>query len=85
MNIRPLSPLNTNYDPARPWRCITPAGHECDGQVIGAYGAYPVCQAGAVAEHARRIAEDERILALADDLHVQAAIAAELAWEARVS
>lgn len=81
IELRPLSPLNTNYDPPRPWTCQTPAGHDCAGPVVGAVGAYPVCQAGAGAEITRRHAEDARLAALWEDPEFRAAIAAEAAVE----
>lgn len=55
-----ISPLNTNYDPPRPWTCQTPAVHKCDGHVTGKVGAYPVCHQGAGAEIDRRHAEYDR-------------------------
>lgn len=58
--IRPLSPLNENYQPGRSWLCATFAPHECLGTVVGAVGAYPVCANGAVAEEAAREADQAR-------------------------
>ncbi len=51
---RMLPELNPNYDPPQPWRCVTHAVHACDGVVIGAVGAYPVCHEGALAEQLER-------------------------------
>lgn len=52
-----------NPNTGAPWRCVTPANHECDGVIVGALGAYPVCAAGAVAEQAARDAHDARMVA----------------------
>jgi hypothetical protein len=75
--LEPISPLNTNYDPPRPWTCMTHAAHECTGTIVGKVGAYPVCQAGAAAELAARAADTERIQALLADPEMQARLAEE--------
>jgi len=85
LDVRPLSPLNANYDPPRPWICATHAAHECDGKVVGALGAYPVCLEGAVAERAARVAEEQRRAELLADPAIQRQIAWEIAMEARHS
>lgn len=83
--LEPISPMNTNYSPARPWTCQTHAEHDCTGTVVGKVGAYPVCQPGAAAEIAQREADAARIAALMATPEMQREIARELAWEARVS
>jgi hypothetical protein len=77
LDVRPLPALNDNYDPPRPWVCATHAAHECDGKVVGALGAYPVCLEGAVAERAARRAEAERRARLMADPEFQARLREE--------
>lgn len=84
-NLRDLSPMNENYVPARPWKCLTRASHDCVGPVIGALGALPVCANGADAERAARQADRARINAWADSPEGRAAIAAERRIEERYS
>lgn len=88
-DLRSLPELNTNYDPPQPWRCIPPAEHVCSGPVVGAVGAYPVCQAGAVAEQVRRDEENARLAAWMAQPEVRTMLDAEAAreryWEGRVS
>lgn len=55
--LHPLPPLNDNYAPPQPWRCVTHAAHECTGDVVGALGAVPVCEPGRVAEIAVHTAD----------------------------
>lgn len=83
-DLRPISPMNTNYNPPRPWVCGTMERHDCDGIIVGSMGV-AVCAAGAVAEQAawdRSNAWAEAYLASPAG---RAEIAAEHAWEARVS
>lgn len=75
--VRQLSALNPNYDPPRPWRCATQATHDCDGEVVGAVGAYPVCCRGAEAEQLARAEQAERMNRLLADPAFQARIAEE--------
>jgi hypothetical protein len=84
--IRPLSPMNTNYDPPRPWICQADiTGPICQGAVVGAVGATPVCEACAPDLIAYRDAERARIMALMDTPAMRREAAREQAWEARVS
>jgi hypothetical protein len=87
--LEPISPMNTNYSPARPWTCQTDAAHECTGTVVGKVGAYPVCQPGSVAEIAARAAEVARREAWMNEPGVREMLdreaARELAWERRAS
>jgi hypothetical protein len=83
--VRPLPARNENYAPPRPWRCVTHEAHGCAGDVVGAVGAIPVCEAGAAAEIAAQRADRARIEALLDTPEMRAEIAAEMAWEARHS
>ena len=76
--------MNTNYDPPQPWRCATYAAHVCDGQVIGALGAYPVCAAGAAAEQVARDADQVRISAWMNSPEGRREIAREQATEHRI-
>lgn len=77
MSTRPLSPLNTNYDPPQPWRCVTHARHGCEGPVVGAVGAVPVCANGAVAEESARATDRARREALLADPEFQKVLAEE--------
>lgn len=60
IEVRPLSPLNENYDPPQPWRCITLQPHSCSGEVVGAVGSIPVCASGVDAEQSYRRVEARR-------------------------
>lgn len=75
--LRPLTPLNTNYNPPRPWACITHESHDCTGTVIGALGAIPVCASGAVAQQAARDADRARRDALLATPEMQRILAKE--------
>lgn len=78
--LRTLPALNDNYSPARPWACMAPGAHECDGQVIGAHGAYPVCAQGvAVAQ-----AQEDAIMADVAALMASPRFQREAAWERRM-
>lgn len=79
--LRALSPMNTNYDPPRPWQCLTPADHTCTGKVVGAVGSYPVCEPGAAAEIADRIADRARVQAWMDSPEGRRTLANEFAVE----
>lgn len=83
--VRALSALNTNYDPPQPWRCVTHEAHDCDGKVIGAVGAVPVCNTGAAAEITAQVADRLRREALLSDPAVQEAMRWEQRMEARYS
>ena len=78
-DLRALPAMNENYQPPRPWACITLHAHECDGHVVGAIGVTPVCQAGATVEVAARVADRERIARYIVE-HADE-IAAEARWE----
>jgi hypothetical protein len=82
--LEALPPLNANYDPPQPWKCITSATHDCDGPVIGKVGAYPVCANGATAEIARRNADDARLARLYADPEFQRLLAQEARIERRL-
>jgi hypothetical protein len=79
--VRALPALNANYDPPRPWRCLTHQAHECDGTVIGALGALPVCAAGAVVELAAQATDRARADAWADSPEGRRVLAAEARTE----
>lgn len=82
--VRELPTLNTNYDPPQPWRCATRAAHDCDDDVVGAVGAYPVCCRGAEAEQLARAEQAERMRRLLADPEFQATLAREAEVEMRI-
>lgn len=82
--IQPISDMNTNYDPPRPWTCQTLEPHACDGVIVGKVTPYPVCAAGAAAEIAARIKDHERVTAWANSPEGRRAIRAEAAMERRI-
>ena len=79
--VKPLPELNANYDPPRLWRCATHTLHDCDQQVVGKVGAYPVCRQGAEAEQGARAEDAGRIARLLADPEFQTAIRHEAAIE----
>lgn len=83
--LRALPAYNTNYNPPRPWVCMTREAHGCDATVVGALGALPVCRAGAVAEQVAARADAARIAALMDTPAMRAEAARERRWEQQVS
>lgn len=60
-------------------KCITFASHACTGTATQVVGAYPCCDAGAVAEREER-ARDKARLERYMQKHADE-IAAEMAWE----
>jgi hypothetical protein len=57
-HLRPLDA--TRYD-GEPWTCQTSEPHLCEGPVVGAIGAYPVCANGVDAERAARVSDRARM------------------------
>jgi hypothetical protein len=88
-SVRDIPAVNWVDGVPLPWTCQTDAPHECSGPVIGAVGAYPVCQAGAAAEIAVRDARDAETRAWMESPEGRRVIARESAaerrWERRVS
>lgn len=82
---RDTTPLRTlpaiNPATGQPWVCVTPAEHNCDGDAIGAIGAYPVCRHGMAAERDRREVEQARQDALLADPDFRAQIEREARQE----
>lgn len=84
MKLRPLPAMNDNYTPAREWACVTREEHDCQGPVIGALGAVPVCANGEVAERDAWVRHQAHLNTLYNDPKFLAAIEAEGRMERRI-